>query len=297
MSNSKKIEVHILNAFAANNSGGNPAGVVLNADKLTDSEKLQIATKVGLSETAFVSDSEVADFKLDFFTPTKQIAHCGHATIAAFSYLKQIGKIDKNDTSKETIDGVRRINIEGENAYMEQLKPSYTEVEDHEAVILKSLGIKKSDVLPDAPILLTNTGNSFVIVAIKNIETLKTIEPNFGEIAKVSEELDLIGYYVFTLGDDSIKIDAEARMFAPRYGIEEEAGTGMAAGPLASFLHDILKIEKTRFVISQGKNMPIPSPSLIEVELSLNNDKIVGLMAGGKGILKSQMEIEIRKSI
>ena len=93
MDNSKIVTVQILNAFAENGTGGNPAGVVLNADDLSDKNKLEIAKKVGLSETAFVSKSNTEDFKLDFFTPNKQIAHCGHATVATFSYLRQIGTL------------------------------------------------------------------------------------------------------------------------------------------------------------------------------------------------------------
>jgi PhzF family phenazine biosynthesis protein len=81
MDNMKTIKVQILNAFVDNDQGGNPAGVVLNADDLSNENKLEIAQKVGLSETAFVSESKTEDFKLDFFTPSKQIAHCGHATV------------------------------------------------------------------------------------------------------------------------------------------------------------------------------------------------------------------------
>src|SRR5687767_10829717 len=95
----KKIEVQILNAFVDNNTGGNPAGVVLNADNLTNDQKLKIAANIGLSETAFVSKSDIASFKLDFFTPTRQIAHCGHATIATFSYLSQSGLIKSSLSS------------------------------------------------------------------------------------------------------------------------------------------------------------------------------------------------------
>ena len=84
-----QIQVKIVNAFVEDNKGGNPAGIVLDADALTKEQKLYIASKVGLSETAFVSRSREADFKLDFFTPNRQIAHCGHATIATFSYLQQ----------------------------------------------------------------------------------------------------------------------------------------------------------------------------------------------------------------
>ncbi len=289
----KKIQVQILNAFVDNNKGGNPAGVVLDADNLSDKNKLEIASKVGLSETAFVSKSAVADFKLDFFTPNKQIAHCGHATIATFSYLRQIGKIKTTESSKETIDGLRKIKIIGDQAFMEQQQPKYTSIEGKEAIILQSLGINKSDLIPDTPILLTNTGNSFLIVPVKSIVVLKKLQPDFEVISKISEQLDLIGYYIFTLEKAHTESDAHSRMFAPRYGIKEESGTGMAAGPLATYLYDILHIKKTKFMISQGHYMHTPSPSLIHVELQLENGKITNLMAGGKGMQKTQMEIEL----
>ena len=133
-------EVQIINAFIDGESGGNPAGVVLNADELSAQQKLNIAAKVGLSETAFVSSSKSADFKLDFFTPTRQIAHCGHATIATFSYLQQLGKIGKSATSKETIDGNRNIFIDGDMAFMEQLAPSYKKIDHRKDVFLIEQG-------------------------------------------------------------------------------------------------------------------------------------------------------------
>jgi PhzF family phenazine biosynthesis protein len=293
MDNSKKIEVQILNAFVDNNKGGNPAGVVLNADNFTNEQKLKIATKVGLSETAFVSRSAIAGFKLDFFTPTRQIAHCGHATIATFSYLSQSGLIKNTLSSKETIDGTREILLQGDLAFMEQKAPEYRSVEKQEEQILKSLGLTKSDVLKDAPISLVNTGNSFVIVAVKSADILKNIKPNYALISKISDELNLIGYYVFCTETSSPLRDATARMFAPRYGIEEESATGMAAGPLACYLFDVFGIRKDRMLIEQGWFMGQPSPSLIIVDLSLDNGKITKIMAGGKGILMTSLSVEI----
>ena len=287
------ITVQILNAFVDNDKGGNPAGVVLNADTLSYKSKLEVAKKVGLSETAFVSKSRTEDFKLDFFTPTKQIAHCGHATVATFSYLKQIGAVKKDDTSKETIEGKRKIKLIGEIAFMEQLAPKYVDVSNKERIILKSLGLNKTDMIPNAPIQLVNTGNSFIIVSVKSKEILKNIIPNFKLINEISEEFDLIGYYVFSTNTDSPDRDVTSRMFGPRYGILEEAGTGMAAGPLACYLYDILEIKKERFLIQQGAYMKVPSPSLIIVDLQIENKEIKGLMAGGKGVLKSKMEIQI----
>ncbi|GAB2669492.1 PhzF family phenazine biosynthesis protein [Flavihumibacter cheonanensis] len=293
MDNPKTIEVQLINAFVDNEQGGNPAGVVLQADNLTSEQKLQIARKVGLSETAFVSNSVVADCKLDFFTPTRQIAHCGHATIATFSYLSQQGFIGNGPSSKETIDGRREILVQGDMAFMEQQPPVYREVEDYSTRILDSLGLKGADRLMNAPLSIVNTGNSFLLLAVTGIEVLKRIQPDFDLITQLSEELDLVGYYVFTTATENPVRDAASRMFAPRYGIKEEAGTGMAAGPLACYLYDQLAIRKERFLIQQGAFMNPASTSLIMVELSAEKGLITKVMAGGKGIPKASMIVEL----
>lgn len=293
MDNFQKIEVQIINAFVDNNKGGNPAGVVLNADNLTNEQKLKVATKVGLSETAFVSKSKLADFKLDFFTPTRQIAHCGHATIASFSYLSQLGIIKNKLSSKETIDGTREILIQGDLAFMEQKPPLYMDIKDYKEKILISLGLTEKDILKKAPISIVNTGNSFAIIPVANDDILQSIIPDFNLITQISDEFDLIGYYVFCTQTHNMERDVNTRMFAPRYGIAEEAGTGMAAGPLACYLYDVLALKKERFLIQQGWFMNPPSQSLIIVDLSLDSEKITKIMAGGKGILMKTMTIEI----
>ena len=49
------IEIQIINAFIDGEGGGNPAGVVLDADEFSARQKSKIAAKIGLSEIAFVS--------------------------------------------------------------------------------------------------------------------------------------------------------------------------------------------------------------------------------------------------
>jgi PhzF family phenazine biosynthesis protein len=287
------VEVQILNAFVDGDKGGNPAGVVLDADALTPSQKQAVARQTGLSETAFVSRSTTADFKLDFFTPARQIAHCGHATIAAFSLLAQMGVIRGPDSSKETIEGRREIRIAGELAFMEQKAPQYQEVEASREPILRSVGLTARALLPGAPVLKVNTGNSFVIIPVANPEMLAQVEPDLDAITALSEHYDLIGYYLFIPLPPTTGRDAATRMFAPRYGIPEEAATGMAAGPLACYLYDQLQIQKEQFLIEQGHYMSPPSPSVIQVKLSLQDHRITGLMAGGKGVPAGKVGIPL----
>lgn len=56
-----------VDAFAKKPLEGNPAGVVLDASNFTDKQMLMIAKEFNVSETAFVSKSRVADFKVRFF--------------------------------------------------------------------------------------------------------------------------------------------------------------------------------------------------------------------------------------
>ena len=284
-----KITVPIVNAFVDGNKGGNPAGVLLNAQSYSHEEKLKIAAAVGLSETAFVSPSIEADFKLDFYTPTMQIAHCGHATIATFSYLNQQGLIAKSHTSKETIDGRREIIMDGEIAYMEQISPKYTTLNKKELnAVSESLGMV-AIVEP----CIVNTGNSFLLAGFSSKDEVKSLNPDLELISQFSEEHDLIGYYIFSRDTFKEGRDASTRMFAPRYGIAEESATGMAAGPLGCFLYDKLEIKKERFIIEQGYLMKQPSPSVITVNLKTNDGVISSLMAGGKAMVSGHHEIEI----
>lgn len=294
----KSISAQIVNGFVTGGIGGNPAGVVLDADELSEVEMLDIAKKVGLSETAFVSSSDTEGFKLDFFTPNQRIAHCGHATIATFSYLAELGRISEGATSKETVDGPRKILIKNGAAYMEQLAPKYRIASDWEkddvtiADVLQSVGITGSDLNNNVGPTLVNTGNSFIVIAVKDGATLRGITPNFDLISGISEKLDLIGYYVFTTDSNATDKDATTRMFAPRYAIEEESATGMAAGPLACVLHDYLHIDKDTFLIEQGRFMEPASPSLITVELSVENGEVKNLMAGGYGKMSKRLSID-----
>ena len=285
-----KVSVEIVNAFIDGDSGGTPAGVVLDANPLTAQQKLIVAQKVGLSETAFVSNSEVATIKLEFFTPVQQIAHCGHATIATFSRMSELGLVQNGRMSKETVDGTREIIIDGSMAFMEQSRPIYTDVLNTEEV---RAALNLSSDVPLHSISIVNTGNAFLLVPLHNASSVAEIQPNQDLIKKISAQYDLIGFYVFSSETTVPGRHAGARMFAPRYGIDEEAATGMAAGPLACYLHDRKGIDETTLFIEQGHLMHPPSGSVISVDLQLGDGCITRLMAGGVGRSLQQIEMEI----
>jgi PhzF family phenazine biosynthesis protein len=290
-----ELEVNIVNAFTDGDEGGNPAGVVLDADGLAERQMQAIAAKAGLSETVFVSRSRREGAKLDFFTPTRRIAHCGHATIAAFGLPASLGRIADGATTKETVHGPRRIVVGGGKVFMEQSAPRYRRRSEWSAVtpadVLASLGLGMGRFDPRFTPQVVDTGNAFMLVAVRQAEDLAHLRPHQAAIEAISEALGLVGFYVFAPLSGT-PANATARMFAPRYGIAEESATGMAAGPLACVLHDFFGRSRQQ-VIEQGAYMTPPSPSRIEVSLSLDNGRILGLFAGGSARLVRSIPVSV----
>jgi PhzF family phenazine biosynthesis protein len=265
-------ELLVIRAFTDDGQGGNPAGVVLDADGLSAAQKQAIAATAGFPETAFVSRSATATYRLEFFTPRRQIAHCGHATIAVFAHLNAAGVLSDGLHSKETIDGLRSVRVAGGRAAMEQRPPGVTPVDAGAA--LDALRLSKRDLEPGFGPVRVDTGNGFVIAGVRTAHRLAEMAPDPAALEALSEALDLVGAYVFTF-EAAAPYVATARMFAPRYGIPEESATGMAAGPLAGLLRLKGRIGD-RALLEQGRFMTPPSPSRLEAELDAGPQDGVG---------------------
>lgn len=71
-------------AFTDHGRGGNPAGVVLDAAGLSQTQMSAIAADVGYSETAFLPPSDTpGTYRVRYFSPLAEVAFCGHATVAS----------------------------------------------------------------------------------------------------------------------------------------------------------------------------------------------------------------------
>jgi PhzF family phenazine biosynthesis protein len=76
------VKYYIVDAFAEKVFEGNPAGVCVMKEWLSDDLMQKIAIENNLSETAFAV-KEDEDYRLRWFTPGGEIDLCGHATLAA----------------------------------------------------------------------------------------------------------------------------------------------------------------------------------------------------------------------
>lgn len=275
---------YYVNAFAKTIDGGNPAGVVLNADNLTEKEMLEIASDIGFSETAFVSSSDKADFRVRFFTPSDEVDLCGHATIATFSLLKSLNIVKAGTYTQETKAGVLSVQVtEDDLVLMEQLKPKKYDTLNKEEIAL-SLGIKSEDII--SPVQVFSTGLKDIIVHVKSLDILNNMVPNFKLISDISENFESTGYHVFTL-ETLYGNTAHCRNFAPLYAIDEESATGTASGAMAGYLisNKLVNISEgiNHFTFEQGYTMKRPSE--IKAQIEIKDNEVTRVIVGGKSII------------
>lgn len=226
----KEIDLYQIDAFTTKAFEGNPAGVTL-IDSLSNDEKQLIAREMNLSETAFISKSDKADFKLQWFTPTKEVQLCGHATIASLHFLHQNGLVKTDQEIKfETLSGIIKCYVHNDQYFMQIPIPQLEEFNGCKEEILDALGFERTKV-PDLPFILLDNG--YLFIAINSLKDLWNLNPNFKELKKISEtKKEFFDVVVFTTETIDNSSNAHLRFFAPFHGIDEDPVTGSACGPL-----------------------------------------------------------------
>lgn len=268
------VVVYVASAFSKNGKGGNKAGVVFDEGKLSRVQKMKIAKELGYAETAFISDSAIADFKLEYFTPKEEVDLCGHATIASFNILKHLNKLSKISYTIETKKAVLSIDLDQDIIFMEQNKPEFFDEIDKEEF---SQCFDSEKIVSDYPVQIVSTGLRDILIPITSEEELHQLTLDFEEIKLVSDKKNVIGMHLYALNQKRII----CRNFAPLYDIDEEAATGTSNGALACYLYAKQGIKKELYVFEQGYSLDSPSEILVKLKVDYE-ENIEQVYVGGR---------------
>ncbi|WP_326099695.1 PhzF family phenazine biosynthesis protein [Paenibacillus pabuli] len=275
--------------------GGNPAGVVLQAEHLSDSQMQEIARQVGFSETAFVMPSDQADFKVRYFTPSDEVDLCGHATIALFYLMKAQHLVEVGIYTLETLAGILEVVVEASGEiYLSQTLPKFGKIVDRQQ-IAHSLHIPLHDLHAELPVQIVSTGLRDILIAVNHVDVLAKIVPDFQLIAEICKAHQVIGYHVFALESDAKVALAECRNFAPLYDIPEESATGTSNGALLCYLHKYNQLSDphdTTYTIKQGYTMNRPSEIRARLTLGISNET-TKIQVGGVAVHIENIRIQL----
>ncbi|WP_316633002.1 PhzF family isomerase [uncultured Flavobacterium sp.] len=299
----KQLIVYQIDSFTKEKFKGNPAGVVVNADGLKDSEMQQIARELNNSETAFLfsPDNDDCDGVIRYFTPSIEVPICGHATIAAM-YAKALeDNLDSCILRMKTQIGILPFEIIKENGDYQvlmtqgrfELSPTFDD--NIEKRMVTALGLNYDDIDTKCPIQIASTGHSKVMIGIKSRAKLNAMSPKYNDLAQLSTEINCNGYFVFTFDSDDKNILTYGRMFAPAIGINEDPVTGNANGPLGGYLiqNNIVTFKDNAFEFNGRQGEKIDRLGTINVKVMIENNKPSIIQIKGDAVVIFRTEIEI----
>lgn len=244
--------ITVVDAFTHVAFTGNPAAVCVLTQPTTEAWMQSVAQEMGHSETAFCVLRPEGSVELRWFTPTREVGLCGHATMAAAHVLWEEGWLAPNK-------GLRFSTLSGEliatplGRIIELDFPARPASETSApGLLLDALGVSPEWVGRD---------EDDYLLSLANEEAVKTCKPNFAVLAQV----DTRGVIITAPGDHD-QIDFVSRFFAPRFGIDEDPVTGSAHCALAPFWSSRLgKAELTARQLSVRGG---------ELEVTLRDDRV-----------------------
>lgn len=225
------MDYYIVDTFTDSLFSGNPTGICILKNTLTDMLMQKIAEENRYSETAFVKEMGNS-YALRFFTPIKEVPFCLHAALGASYVIHHFLNANVHTIHFETKGGRLKVHCNGNQYNLQTSAFSYAPLQEIEE-IEDILGIqpKESYVSRDLFFLLDSPAE------------VQNIKPNFEKMKQLPQGLGVI---VTAKGTDS---DFVSRCFFPKLGVNEDMATGSSNCILASFWASRLK--KNRLVSLQ----------------------------------------------
>jgi PhzF family phenazine biosynthesis protein len=230
----KKIILYQVDAFADEVFKGNPASVCVLEEWLDDALMQNIAMENNQAETVFVVKTD-NHYEIRWFSPTVEIALCGHATVATAFILFNVLKKEKDQIIFKSKSGLLYVNLEA-NGMITIDFPADPPIEVNEipAGIFEGLNIQPTSVWK---------GKFDYMVEVENEEIVNNLQPNFKLISTIPSR----GVLVTAKGKE---VDFVSRCFFPQTGVDEDAVTGSAHCLFVAYWNS--KTGKSSFVATQN---------------------------------------------
>jgi PhzF family phenazine biosynthesis protein len=260
-------------AFSAEPSGGNPAGVVLDAAGLSDAEMLAIAADLGYSESAFVDGDDIR-----YFSPLAEVPFCGHATIAtAVALAERDGPADRVFT---TLEGPVPVSTRRDGdgrlvATLTSVAPRVSDLDPGDLEeILAALGWSAADLEPSLPPRVAFAGVTHPILAAASRERLAALDYDYDRLgALMAERRWTTVQLVWREAPDRF----HARDPFPPGGQVEDPATGAAAAALGAYLRELgLAQPPATITIIQGEDMGRPGTLVVDIPVDRPEIDVTG---------------------
>lgn len=284
------MQLYVVDAFTTQRFSGNQAGVVLlspGEDFPAEEVMRALAGELKHSETVFVKPLEGGGFHLRYFTPADEVDLCGHATVAAFTALRERAGLPCGEYPVRTLAGDISIGVAEGSVWMDMAAPRVLRrfTTEELPALYAAYGLTVDDKPGGLSPAVVSTGLADILLPVTSGALDRAVQDR-AEVLRLSEGYDVVGFHLFCPDGEHT---ARCRNFAPRYDIDEEAATGTSNGALTWLLYEADRIkegEENSFL--QGQAMG--KPSLIRSRLTLEEGK-PRIRVGGPAVVNLKLEL------
>lgn len=241
-----------IDAFTSEAFRGNPAAVCILAAERGQDWMQSVAAEMNLSETAFLLRRDDG-FGLRWFTPTVEVALCGHATLASAHALWEEGLLSARDTARfQTSSGLLTAVRSGGKIELD-FPATRAAPADAPPGLLAALGVRTAAFVGR---------NVFdYVVELDDEHEVRSLQPDHAQLRSIPARGIIVTSRSRTAGFDFL-----SRFFAPGSGIDEDPVTGSAHTCLAPYWAD--KLGRREMTAWQA------SPRGGVLEVALHGDRV-----------------------
>lgn len=298
------VRVFQVDAFTSQRFTGNPAGVVLDADGLSDAQMQALARELNNGDTAFVlrPDGLDHDVRVRFLTRHGEAAFVGHATLAVHGVLAALGEAAR--PRQKQLGGIVRIEVLAGGATprlaIRQPPPRLLGAPDPTVLgaLLEALELTPSELDGRCAPLLAGASSPRLLLGVRTAATLARLRPEPMRLAALSERLGAPGVFLYTLSPEVPGVHTEARMFCPALGIVEDPVSGNAHALLGVYLWQRgllpppIDAATPGFSGAQGHHMQ--RPGRVRVTLSARGDTLEAVSIIGETVVAFATTLEFK---
>jgi PhzF family phenazine biosynthesis protein len=293
-----------VDAFTSRPYSGNPATVVLDAERLNEAQFAQVAREFPHAETAFVlpPTEDDHDVCVRFFNSRKEAKFVGHATLALHHVLLALGLRGYGAHRQKSLQGIIDVSaVSGSNSTDGALFEFRQTAADLDAPlapkdtlrVVKALGLTHELLHPALPALVARKANTRLLLPVTSASTLSFIKPDFTALVELGAELGIEGFFPFAIEQGAGQVRTHSRMFCPALGIPEDPVSGNAHAMLATYLwrQPDLRPFLAQFTGLQGEY--VNRPGTVNVRLEVRHNELIAAYIGGHAITVSEGKAKV----
>jgi trans-2,3-dihydro-3-hydroxyanthranilate isomerase len=291
-----------LDVFTGEPLLGNQLAVFLDARGLSIERMQRIAREMNFSETTFILPPERDDtaVRMRIFTPYIEMPIAGHPTVGSTFALAHTGTIPSG-TPRFVFGlnvGPTPVDLEWDggrlrSAWMTQGLPTFGEPVADRGAVAAALGLTIDDLAANLPVQQVSCGVPFLLVPLRDKATVDRAVSDAGAFKRLTVlDAKHPAIFLFAVSPPGSEETVYSRMFAPDFGIVEDPATGIASGPVGSYLvrHGVVSGSAAREIVSM-QGVAMGRASLIRIAIDGTAEAIGKVKVGGEAVLVGRGEL------